>query len=310
MITKKIQINDLYVAFHVPKNWNGHTVFYVHGGPGSHSKDFEEGLSCFAPFYQSQLAFITYDQRGSGRSLSAFNDISSLSHKGNIDDLKMLIETTSELFNLNRPPILYGHSYGARLVYDYIWNNPDVDLDFILSGTSLHPSDSLNTSLSLDLLVLRNSQPTEFQKAVNMISNCTVEPYEISPEIRKLFADLKKRQQERQKYYWVNEEAMTWWNQIDKKHHVKDSDEAYFQIVSSFKNEKFNSGTFDPCQLKQRSLYIIGFHDYLMNGTIRFNIEDQKKIIRFNASAHYPHFEQPNLFLDTLNAFIMDKIEK
>ncbi len=202
--------------------------------------------------------------------------------------------------------MLYGHSYGARLVYDYLWDNPKMDFKFILSGTSLHPNDCLNTSLGLDLLVLRNSQPKEFKKAVELISRAKIEPYEISPEIRKLFSDLKMRQKERQKYYWVNENAMNWWNKIDSEHNVKDSDEAYFKIVSSFNDETFNSGSFNPCLLKQKSLYINGFHDYLMNGTIKFNIEDQSKIVRFNASAHYPHFEEPELFMKTLLKFILD----
>jgi pimeloyl-ACP methyl ester carboxylesterase len=43
-----------------------------------------------------------------------------------------------------------------------------------------------------------------------------------------------------------------------------------------------------------------------MNGTIKFSIEDQSKIIRFNASAHYPHFEEPELFMKTVLKFILD----
>ncbi|MBX9838194.1 MAG: alpha/beta hydrolase, partial [Silvanigrellaceae bacterium] len=152
MKTKTLIINDLYVAMHTPKNWNGHCVFYVHGGPGSHSKDFEEGLTYFNAFYESQLAFITYDQRGSGRSKIKDHEIKNLNHRGNIEDLKNLIMATQEVFNLKLPPVLYGHSYGARLVYDFLWNNPKIDLKFILSGTSLHPNDCLNTSLGLDLL--------------------------------------------------------------------------------------------------------------------------------------------------------------
>ena len=93
---------------------------------------------------------------------------------------------------------------------------------------------------------------------------------------------------------------------FNSEHNVKDSDEAYFKIVSSFNDETFNSGSFNPCLLKQKSLYINGFHDYLMNGTIKFNIEDQSKIVRFNASAHYPHFEEPELFMKTLLKFILD----
>lgn len=302
-------LGGLYVAFCMPHIWNGYTLLYVHGGPGSHSKDFEAGLTYFSAFKNSNYAFITYDQRGAGRSIYAQNGC-KLTHKGNIKDLKFLINNVSDFFNLREQLILYGHSYGSRLVYDCLWSNPEINVSAILAGRSLHIYDSFNTSLGLDLLVLRSEQPSEFKKAVEIISEYKGEPYEISKRIRVLFKDLKKRQQERQKYYWANEEAMSWWNSTDNQCDVKDSDEAYFQIVSTISEEKFNPGVFDPNKLKQSSLFIIGFHDYLMNGTAYYNVDCQNKVVRFNGSAHYPHFEQPELFIETINKFIQEKVFK
>ncbi|APJ04940.1 alpha/beta fold hydrolase [Silvanigrella aquatica] len=304
MQTTEIQLNDLYVAFHKPENWNGNTLFYVHGGPGSHCKDFEEGIHYFKCFKNSNLGFITYDQRGSGRSSCTSNNMPHLTHRKNIEDLNFLINSTYEIFSLKKTPVLFGHSYGARLVYDLLWNYSDIKLDFILCGTSLHPNDSLNTSLALDMLVLRQNYPKEFQIAVDVLSQYEGEPYELSPKIRTLFPDLIKRQQERQKYYWINEKAMHWWNETTQKHNVKDNDEAYFQIVSSFKNEIFNNNSFDPCRLSQNGISIIGFHDYLMNGSTHHKLIDDKKIIKFRSSAHYPHFEQPELFIEKVTDFI------
>ncbi len=304
MQVKSSFINELYVAFHLPKKWNGHTVFYVHGGPGSHSRDFEEGISIIPELAFSGYAFFSYDQRGSGRSFQLLNSYKG-THKKNINDLGILIESSCAFFNLPTLPTLYGHSYGARLVYDFLWLNSKSKFDAVISGTSIHPFDSLNTSLFIDLMILRDNLPLNYHKALKLISDFKGEPYELAPQIRKFFQDKEKRQQDRKKYYWANEAVMNWWDSFNKTSEVKDSDDVYFQVVSSFQDETFNSGSFDPSLLEQRCLIINGFHDFLMNGTSQPRIANPLSVVRFNGSAHYPHFEQPDLFIQVLNNLII-----
>ena len=93
------------------------TILYVHGGPGSHSKDFEDGLYDFKEFRETEYAYITYDQRGSGRSEISKQNLTPLSHKNNIEDLVILIANAAQIFNLEKIDLLYGHSYGDKTCF-------------------------------------------------------------------------------------------------------------------------------------------------------------------------------------------------
>ncbi len=305
--TKETKFNDIYIALHTPSSWQGKTILYVHGGPGSHAKDFEYGLYNFKEFREAEYAYVTYDQRGSGRSEISNQNLNQLSHKKNIEDLLNLIINAPKIFNLEKIDLIYGHSYGAKLVYDTLWKHQDVNLKYLLAGISLYPSDAFNTSLFLDLFLLKSNQPQEFKEALKIIANQNKEPYLYSPQIRQLFHSLEKRQLDRQKFYWANEAALNWWNSVNERSNVKDNNQAYFKIVETFCDETFNSGSYDPSQLSQTGTYIIGFHDILMNGSTTFSSKENN-IIKFMASSHYPHFEEPELFIQTIrNIFNNEK---
>ncbi|MGY3802990.1 alpha/beta fold hydrolase [Pigmentibacter ruber] len=306
MKTKVTKYNGLYVCLHIPEFWNGKTVLYVHGGPGSHSYDFECGIQHFPQLKNSMFAFITYDQRGSGRSENSSQDLKELSHSKNIDDLIHLILDLPKIFNLEKIDVVFGHSYGARLVYDTLWKNPSIKVFYLLVGTNLYPNDAFNTSLFLDLQILKNTQPKEYEAALKLISNNETEPYLLSPKIRKFFNCLSSRQIARQDFYWANPKVQTWWNKINSNSKVQDDDEVYFKIVESLHDEKFNLGNYDPIHLSQIGKYIIGFHDVLMNGTTTFP-EIKNNIIRCYASSHYPHFEEPEIFINTLRSLLNEE---
>ncbi|WGL61289.1 alpha/beta hydrolase [Pigmentibacter sp. JX0631] len=306
MKTKVTKFNGLYVCLHIPEFWNGKTVLYVHGGPGSHSYDFECGIQSFPQLKNSMFAFITYDQRGSGRSENSSQSLKELSHAINIEDLTYLIKDLPKIFNLDKIDIVFGHSYGARLVYDTLWKHPHINILYLLVGTNIYPNDAFNTSLFLDLQILKNTQPEEYELALKLIVNNNKEPYLLSPKIRKLFNCLSSRQTARQHFYWANPKVQTWWNKINTNSKVHDNDEVYFRIVETFNDEKFNTGNYDPSHLCQFGKYIIGFHDILMNGTTTFP-EIKNNIIKCYASSHYPQFEEPEIFINALRSLLHEE---
>ena len=296
------EFTGLYTSLVVPTDWTGKTFVYVHGGPGSHCGDFETGLEQFEAFTAQGTGWLVYDQRGCGRSNPS--EARRLSHRHNIDDLAELLASAKELYQMPKMTLcLYGHSYGARLVYDLLATNPSLQTTAVISGRSLHPFDAMNTSVLIDMMILRNSDMSSFKKALTILESHSAEPYEIAKDIRECFKNPEERQASRQQFYWANENAKTWWDSTVKKLPLKDSDEIYFQVAATYGNEAFNSGVFDPSLLRQRCLLIQGFYDVLMYGTANPRVQDSSRVIRFNASAHYPHFEQPELFMKTILAF-------
>lgn len=304
--TKETRFKQIYLALHIPQIWNGKTIFYVHGGPGSHSYDFEVGIQKFDALNQSGYAFITYDQRGSGRSETNEENSKNLSHKNNIEDLNELIAAAAKIFNLERIDLIYGHSYGARLVYDFLWAHPEINIKYILASINLYPIDAFNTSLFLDLFLLKKNQPKEFKEALKIISDNEKEPYLSSPLVRKLFQSLEQRQKDRQQFYWANNAALSWWNEINTRSNVRDNDHAYFRIVETFYDEDFNPGSYDPKDLNQHGKYIVGFHDILMGGSNTFS-SSESNIVKFYSSSHYPHFEEPEYFIQIIRSIFANE---
>jgi pimeloyl-ACP methyl ester carboxylesterase len=307
--TKNVsQIDSLYSAIYATNQCKKNIVVYVHGGPGGHCSDFESGLIDFKCLTSSNFAWVTYDQRGCGRSHS--DSLKSISHRTNIDDLKSIINFYQEFFGKDETKIfLYGHSYGARLVYDTLFTTPTLDVSAMISGRSVHPLDAMNTSILIDTLILRTIDIDAFTKAVKCISDSFDEPYLKAKQVRECFKDPTLRQELRKNYYWVDQKAMSWWDSQYQKSHFIDSDDVYFSVASTYTNEVFNPGIFDPNQLAQNCILIQGFFDVLMNGSAKSRLENESKVIKFNGSAHYPHFEQPELFMHYLTKLVSGEMK-
>lgn len=162
----------------------------------------------------------------------------------------------------------------------------------------------MNTSILMDIMILREKNQARFQRACRLLSQHQGEPYELAKPVRELFTETDNRQSERKRFYWINEEAMKWWNEVQIQSRYKDSDEIYFQVAGSYQDEQFNPGLFDPSLLSQPCILLQGFFDVLMNGPAAPRLLDSKNAFKLNGSAHYPHFEQPNEFMEVLCNFL------
>ena len=161
----------------------------------------------------------------------------------------------------------------------------------------------MNTSILMDIMILRERNNAGFQRVCEFLSQHKGEPYELAKQVREQFIGSEYRQSERQKFYWINEEAMRWWNKAQKQSNFSDSDEVYFQVAATFQDESFNAGTFDPSLLLQPCMLIQGFFDVLMNGPAAPRLQNPINGCKLNGSAHFPHFEQPEKFMAVLSRF-------
>lgn len=98
--------------FHPPEEITprGETIVFVHGGPGVFLRDFD--IDFISGFTAKGFDVVMYDQVGAGRS--SVVDITEYSHRGNVDDLKTILDRIGE------PVILIGQSYGAGLITSYL----------------------------------------------------------------------------------------------------------------------------------------------------------------------------------------------
>ena len=130
-------------------------IVFVHGGPGSNSSYFEKALQEIPSFLNGRFGWLTFDQRGCGRS-NSFSD-SSITHEKNMEDLKGLLDAL-EVRNYNSITV-YGHSYGARLGFDTFRAFPEIKSKLVMGGRAVFRKDSVSYMLLMHYLIIKHYYP-------------------------------------------------------------------------------------------------------------------------------------------------------
>ena len=94
---------------------NGDPIVVVHGGPGLDHAYLQPGLDALA----NRNTLVYYDQRGTGRSVTAL-DASGI----NLDDFVADLEALRETLGYDRVTVL-AHSFGALIGLDYAARHPE-----------------------------------------------------------------------------------------------------------------------------------------------------------------------------------------
>lgn len=286
------QIPNIYAGIHTPENCQGH-IIYVHGGPGSHSAYFEEALKTFPDYQSFPYGWITYDQRHCGRSKVLKN---AVSHQDNLDDLDALLKK-AQASGYNVKAIL-GHSYGARLAFDYCEQNPENVDHLILVGRAENPTCAYKRSMLMDILLLKIMQPKTYQELLPKLQAAEKPDW----ETRRLIRRGMDSDDGRKFFYWGNLETLGWFEAIKDIIGMPDNNDVLNSVIHSFPAMDKQYAP-DPKKIKQNLLWINGMHDFLMGGDEYFG-ETHEYIQFFKGSGHYPQYEEPKLFLETISQFL------
>jgi proline iminopeptidase len=281
-------------------------ILYVHGGPGSHPGDFEDALFQLPQLAQGVFDWIVYDQRGCGRSRFS----GDVTHDQNIVDLAHLCVTLPRL--LDGAPLVgvFGHSYGARLAFETFLEHPEINLKLLLAGRAIQSEDSMNLSALMDLYILRATDKPRYREAYTLVAACEGNVSHVGREIRELFADDALRQRQRQHYYWGNLSALDEWKTACTRSELKDNDDIFYSVSTSIRSRPPRVKIYDPSFLKQKCRIILGFWDFMMAGATKPPI-DEVYVEKFNGSGHYPHFEEPEKFMNLAKTlFLGDEVTK
>ncbi|MBI2343377.1 MAG: alpha/beta hydrolase [Deltaproteobacteria bacterium] len=275
----------------------GHILF-VHGGPGSHSAYFEAALTTF-PAYHERMPYgwVCYDQRGCGRS----GPSASVSHQGNIDDLAALVRTLGATDD-TAPIALLGHSYGSWLLYDTLRQHPELVRKAVFVGRALDQRLSRVRSLLMDLLLLKLDQPDDYAQIRPTVGTET-NPFLAAH--REIIARMRFREK-RNRFYWGNLEAMQWYEGVKQQSAVKENDTVMRAVADSLYQMTGPLGEFDFRALPTSVLLVNGFHDFLMGGETP-PISAGVPYAILPGSGHYPHFEEPDRFVDLLVKFLEEQ---
>lgn len=289
--SKHVRFQGLEVGVHSPDGAAPHVLF-VHGGPGSHSAYFEAAIREFPAYHSGNIGWITYDQRGCGRS-----DGGELSHAANIADLRALCRHVTQDLGIRLGAIL-GHSYGGWLAYDVISSDPSAAPRLILAGLGPDFREPRNRSLMMDLFALKLQQPEDYARLYPSIVKSDGEPWRLAKLVREALKSIDLRKQ----FYWANANAMRWYEQTKSKITVRESDPVYRTVRETLYADETRIDGPHVKKLGVPVLWINGLQDFLMSGlptaspNLTFNL--------FKGSGHYPQFEEPEKFVGSLLRFL------
>lgn len=284
---------EFYIS-KLTKNPNMPYVIFIHGGPGLNCGVIEYFIEHHNLFNSLDHNIILYDQRNCGRSKKISETVL---HQDNVDDLQKIILHLTSYLKL-KISALIGHSYGAKLLFDYYKNYSSLVPGIFVSIANSLLTPRLN-NLMLDLSYLKRNNFDQYNKLINEINSPDLEKiWEITEELTPLF----QKNKDRPYFYWANLERFHAVQEAQKHINLPLNMKTFVSVRKDLYSKESNFSV-DIDKLEISKLWINGFHDFVMNGH-ELEMHKPSQIITFYRSSHYPHIEENSRFNELLNEFI------
>lgn len=294
IFNKEVLTHDNFYIVKFTKYSDMPYLLFVHGGPGFNCGVIEYLIEYNSLFGLLNYNIILYDQRNCGRSRK-FTD--TVLHQDNVNDLHEITQYLTDSIGVKIHGFI-GHSYGAKLLFDYYNKFHSILPGIFVSTTNSILTPRLN-NLILDLAFLKKSSPTKYNEIIKEMDSLDIKKlWEISEKLDPLFQENKDRSY----FYWTNLEYFEVITEIQKHINLPINTGTFTSVRKDLYSDESNFSVRLE-ELTVPNILINGFHDYIINGAEGMLSKNPKTII-FYKSSHYPHIEENNLFNETVNAFI------
>ncbi|MBA2652338.1 MAG: alpha/beta hydrolase [Tatlockia sp.] len=291
---KDILPNPEFYISRFTKNPNLPYVLFIHGGPGFNSGILEYLIEHNHLFNSLHYNIILYDQRNCGKSNKFLGHVL---HQDNINDLQKIVLHLNDQCNLNICALI-GHSYGAKLLFDYYKRFESTIPGLFISTAKSILTPRLN-NLMLDLSYLKKNNVDLYNKIFNEIDDIDLNKlWKISEQLTPIFQENKARPY----FYWANLEYYNLVQEVQKRINLPLDTKTFISVRQDIYSSE-SKFSVNINELEISKLWINGFHDFVMNGHDVAMSKDLG-VITFYKSSHYPHLEENDRFSELLNEFI------
>lgn len=274
-------------------------VIFVHGGPGCSEIPY---VRKYQDLLEANFTIIHYDQRGSGKSYHFYEDYSNLSTNLLVDDLLALTDYVEEVFGQPKV-LLIGHSFGTYIGMKAVAKAPDKFVAYIGIGQvadhGISELDSLNYSVEQARLVSNLKDVERLEHLRGGIERGEM----LTPRdmVRKYGGATRLIDDNRDYYtgFLLHRE----YNLLDVIRYLKGVSLSQKILLEE---ESKNSITSVVSKVNIPVYFLMGQYDYMtsVNAARKyFDILEapKKDFVIFEKSAHYPQFEEKELFAEWLN---------
>lgn len=279
-------------------------IIFVHGGPGLNSRVLAYLIEKRALFDQLNYNVILYDQRGCGDSQPVEERVL---HQDNIDDLDAVCKHIAEAgYEL---AAVAGHSYGAKVVYDYYKQyKPGIPAIFLATAPSILTPRFNN--LILDLNYLKTTAPDLYEEVFKDFDGFSLEKvWQITEKLAETF----RKNAARPFFYWANLAMKKVVDGIPSEEKVPMNTDVFKSVRQDLYSDSGKYSVDIPLLVKVPCLWINGFQDLVMAGSAELvqttsvpaeEKEEKLRKLTFFQSAHYPHIEESRRFCEEVNTFL------
>jgi len=273
-------------------------VLFVHGGPGCSEIPY---VRKYQQELEQHFTIVHYDQRGSGKSYHFGEDYSNLSADLLVDDLIALTDYVSTSLGQEKV-LLIGHSYGTYIGMKAAARAPDKFTAYIGIGQVADPKVSEIDSLNYTIEQAKLAGHVKDTKLLESLRDPIERGEALTPrdQVRKYGGAARLIDDNRDYYigFLLNRE----YNLLDVIRYLQGV--ALSQKI--LLDEERKHPITDLVENVDIPVYfVIGQYDYMTSAhaarayfdTLRAPVKD---FIIFENSAHYPQFEEKELFADWL----------
>jgi proline iminopeptidase len=235
-------------------------LLFIHGGPAFNAATIEKMVEEHHLFDHLNANIIFYDQRNCGRSPKIS---SKVTHDDNINDLHTLFNFLTEQ---NIPVKAFmGHSYGAKLLNDFYLQYPAITVPGIFIAVAESMLTPRLNNLMLDLNYLKMEQPDEYKKVLSQLNDdmSLDSIWKLTEDLAPLFTQNKSRPY----FYWANLDWFHTATKIQAEHKYMPNQEVFMSVRKDIHKNK-HSISISINRLPIQSLWINGFHDYIMKNIL------------------------------------------
>lgn len=280
-------------------------ILFLHGGPGSSEIPY---VRKYQDILEKEYTIVHYDQRGSGKSYHFFEDYSNLNSDVLVDDLLALSDHVLKKLGQEKL-LLIGHSYGTYIGMKAADKAPDKFVAYIGIGQVGDQAKSEVDGLNYVIEQAKRADNVKDVKSLEAL-RASIEGGESSTPrsfIRK-YGGAARLIDDNGDYYtgfFMNPE----YNLLDIIRYLKG--------VSVSQEVLLKEQSENPLPSLVRELdipvyFMMGQYDYMTSlNTAKeyFDVLDapSKALITFPNSAHYPQFEEKELFSEWLSKIFDNK---
>jgi len=274
-------------------------VIIVHGGPGCSEIPY---VRKYQDLLEKNYTIVHYDQRGSGKSFHFFEDYSNLTTDVLVDDLLALTDYVTAKFG-QKKVLLIGHSFGTYIGMKAAAKAPDKFAAYIGIG---QVADTVQSELDSLHYVIEQAKLADNRKDVErleLLRGLIEKGEETTPRsiIRKYggAARLIDDNMDYYKGFLFQPE----YNLLDVVRYLRGITVSQKMLLA----EEANNNIVDVVKkLDIPCYFVMGKYDYMTSVNAAKQYFDMmqapvKDFVLFEKSAHYPQFEEKELFAEWLN---------